>query len=53
MQLISTNQKNTRKLSFAKAWIENQEQIQTKNEEIDETKRKDSHNNETNWKIYL
>ena len=53
MQLIHSNEKNTKKLSFTKAWIENQKQTQKKNETIDEKKKKNSNNNETNWKIYV
>ena len=53
MQLIHSNEKNTRRISCAKARIENQTQSQTESEKIIETKRENSHNNETNWKIYV
>ena len=53
MQLISTNEKNSKNLSFAQTWIANEKQNQTKNEKIDKTTKKNSHNNETNRKIYV
>ena len=42
MQLIHSSEKNTKKLSFTKTWVENQKQIQEKNETIDKTKEKSS-----------
>ena len=53
MQLISTDEKNSKNLSFAQARVANEKQNQTKNEEIDETTKKNSHNSETNRKIYV
>ena len=48
MQLIHSNEKNTKRISCAKARIENQTQFQTESEEVIEAKRENSHNNETN-----
>ena len=48
MFLIHSNKKNTKKLFDAKTRNENKKQNQTKSEKIDKTKRKNSHNNETN-----
>ena len=53
MLLIHSSKKNTKKLFDAKTRNENEKQNQTKSEKIDKTERKDSHNNQTNRKIYV
>ena len=53
MLLIHSSKENTRKLSDAKTRDENEKQNQTKSEKIDKTKKKDSHSNQTNRKIYV
>ena len=53
MRLIRSNEKSTKKLFFTKTWIESQKQTQTKSQEIDKTKRKNSNNSKTNKKIYV
>ena len=47
MQLIHSSEKNTRKISCAKARVEDKKQDQTKAEEFDKAKEEDSHSSET------
>ena len=53
MQLIHSNEKSTKELSFTKAWIENQKQTQTKSKKVDKTEKKNSNNSEANKEIYV
>ena len=53
MQLISTNKKNTKNLSCSKARVDNEEQNKAKSEKVVETTKRNSSDQETNWRIYL